>query len=117
MKTIGRSATALRWLTGIGVWVLASACGSGGPSAVREVAAPKLQCPRSELRVHLNRTTPQVREYVAACDFMYTRVLCSGNACRSAPVKPPCLDGMSCFTEDPVTLEWTLNGSPERVAN
>ena len=55
----------------------------------------------------LNRETRRVREYYVACDFTYTTVRCADGRCFPAKPKPPCFGG-GCFTEDPVTLEWTL---------
>ncbi len=75
------------------------------------VAARNLHCPQTEMESELNRETPKVREYYVACDFTYTTVRCAGDRCFPAKPKPPCVGG-DCFTEDPVTLEWTLEDPP-----
>jgi hypothetical protein len=39
---------------------------------------------------------------------VYTTVHCADGRCFPAKPKQPCFGG-GCFTEDPVTLEWTLD--------
>ncbi len=90
--------------------VLSACAGSTERPALLAVAARNLRCPRTELEFALNRETPKVREYLVACEFTYTTVRCADGRCYAAKPKPPCVGG-SCFTEDPVTLEWTLHDS------
>jgi hypothetical protein len=94
----------------VAVSLVAMSCAST-PDAVLETGGMNLNCPRQELEVALDRETPVVREYAVACNFMYTRVHCTKEGCRSAPLEPPCVGNLPCFEEDPVTLEWRL---PER---
>lgn len=88
---------------------------ASAPDAVLETGSRNLHCPRSELEVALNRETSQVREYAVACNFTYTRVHCTKEGCRSAPLEPPCVGNLPCFEEDPITLEWRLP-EKERLA-
>lgn len=81
---------------------------ASAPDAVLETGGRSLHCPRRELEVVLNRETPRVREYAVACNFMVTRVHCTNDGCRPAPVEPPCVGDLPCFEEDPLTLEWRL---------
>jgi hypothetical protein len=89
-----------------GLSLLTAACARGAPDAAVASGARSLHCGRAELESTLNRETPKVREYVVACNFMYTRVQCSDGGCRPAAVEPPCIGKKDCFEEDPVTLEW-----------
>ncbi|HTA93198.1 MAG TPA: hypothetical protein VK745_26650 [Polyangiaceae bacterium] len=93
------------------VLFLLSACAydSERPAALG-VAARNLHCPQTEMESVLNRETPKVREYLVACNFTYTTVRCADGRCFPAKPKPPCFGG-GCFTEDPLTLEWTLDDS------
>jgi hypothetical protein len=86
----------------------ATGCASAAPEGVMQVGSRNIKCPESEYETALNRTTPQVREYVVGCDFMYTRVHCTTKGCYPAEAKPPCLPNGPCFEEDPVTLRWRL---------
>jgi hypothetical protein len=83
-------------------------CAGSEPPGVLGVGSRNLRCSRSELSTTLNRTTPEVREYLVGCDFMYTRVHCTKKGCYPAEVKPPCIGQGPCFEEDPVTLRWRL---------
>jgi hypothetical protein len=95
-------------------WISAlTACAEPAPTAVVRAGLRNLKCPSGEGEMMLTRETPKVREYVVACDFRYTRVLCDAAGCRGAPPKPPC-SRSTCFEEDPVTLEWRPKGKPER---
>jgi len=89
-----------------GLLISASACARGAPDAAVATGARNLHCARTELDSVLNRETSKVREYVVACNFMYTRVHCTDAGCHPAAVQPPCLGQKDCFEEDPVTLEW-----------
>jgi hypothetical protein len=91
-----------------GVALALLACSTRENAQVRSVSAPRLKCPAQEIEMVVNRETPKVREWVAACDFMYTRVHCTERGCYAAPTKPPCIGDMPCFEEDPVTLQWNL---------
>jgi hypothetical protein len=91
-----------------------AACARDAPLAAVNAGMHNLKCPRSDIETSLVRQTPKVREYVVACDFMYTRVHCSDHGCQPAPLQPPCT-GDLCFEEDPVTLQWkpkTVDRSP-----
>jgi hypothetical protein len=95
---------------GVFVFVL-SACGASSERPLLlAVAARNLHCPQTEMVSELNRETRRVREYYVACDFTYTTVRCADGHCFPAKPKPPCFGG-GCFTEDPETLEWTLDDS------
>jgi|GEM_PF-3577048 len=92
-------------------------CSTAGESgAVLRVGSRNLRCPAADLETALNRESAKVREYYVGCEFMYTRVLCDkgtgqqASACHPAKPQPPCFGG-GCFTEDPVTFEWTLDES------
>jgi len=87
-----------------------SACARDAPVAAVNAGMRNLKCPRSDVELTLARETPKVREYVVACDFMYTRVHCSDRGCQPAPLQPPCV-GDACFEEDPVTLQWKLKSA------
>ena len=102
-----RSRKYLVVLAGLCGWILAS-CSNQEAMRARDVAQSRLKCPMGDVAVGLNRQTPQVREWVVGCNFMYMRVHCKGNACYPARPKPPCVGDMPCFEEDPVTLDWTL---------
>ena len=78
------------------------------PAAVRSVALQQLRCAPEDVYTVVNRTTAKVREWVVGCDFYYARVLCSEAGCVRARPRPACLSEVECFTEDPMTLEWTL---------
>lgn len=88
--------------------VLMTACASSAPDAVLQVGSRSLRCPHGDVSIALNRSTPEVNEYLVGCDFMYTRVHCRDAGCRPAEVKPPCIGEGPCFEEDPITLEWRL---------
>jgi hypothetical protein len=83
---------------------------AGEPPAVMSVGARNLRCQRSEVETALHRQSAQVREYYVGCDFMYTRVLCTGEECHPARPQPPCFAG-GCFKENPLTFEWELDES------
>ena len=93
-----------------------TACAAAEPSAVLRIGAKNLNCPRSEVETALNRQTPKVREYLVGCNFMYTRVHCTNAGCYAAKPEPPCFEGIPCFKEDPVTLEWVLEDPPPRIS-
>jgi hypothetical protein len=95
-------------LAGIALSTL-TACASAEPPGVVRVGSRNLNCPRAEIETMLNRETPKVREYLVGCNFMYTRVHCTSDGCYAAKPEPPCFDGMPCFKEDPVTLQWVLD--------
>jgi hypothetical protein len=78
----------------VGLCVLSGCAESAERPALLAAAARNLRCPPTEMEAQLSRETAKVREYYVACDFVYTTVHCA--------------DGR-CFTEDPVTLEWTLD--------
>jgi len=80
-------------------------CARDAPVAAVNAGMRNLKCPRGDIETELVRQTPKVREYVVACDFIYTRVHCSDRSCQPAPLQPPCV-GDLCFEEDPVTLQW-----------
>jgi hypothetical protein len=82
---------------------------------VRDIAVERLHCKNEELAVALNRETRSVREYAVGCNFMYTLVHCTDQACAPAEAKPPCVGNMPCFEEDPETLTWRLSGSDAPV--
>jgi len=75
---------------------------------VKSVAVKQLNCPADEVYAVINRTTPEVREWIVGCEFYYTRVHCGRAGCEPARPKPPCIGNLECFEEDPLTLEWTL---------
>lgn len=98
-------------LFGVVVCVLSACAYSSERPAVLGIAARNLHCPQTEMELALNRETPKVREYLVACNFTYTTVRCADGRCFPAKPKPPCFGG-GCFTEDPLTLEWTLDDAP-----
>lgn len=81
---------------------------TGEQAGVLQIGSRNLKCQRSELASVLTRESTRTREYYVACDFMYTRVLCSDKGCRSARPRPPCFGG-GCFKEDAETFEWELD--------
>ena len=93
---------------GMALWA-ATACAGSEPRAVVQIGTKNLHCPRAEVETMLNRETPKVREYLVGCNFMYTRVHCRSDGCYQAKPEPPCFEGIPCFKEDPVTLEWVLD--------
>jgi hypothetical protein len=101
-----------RFAAGLGfaatIPLIAAACAGTEPVAAVDIGMQKLRCPRGEVETTLSRRTSKVREYVVACDFMYTRVHCTDTGCYPAKIKPPCFGGVDCFEEDPVTLDWKL---------
>ena len=98
------------WWMGVSgaVVTILLACSAHETDAVRRISAPRLKCPANEIETAVNRETPAVREWIAACDFMYTRVHCTKDGCYAAEPEPPCIGNMPCFKEDPVTLKWVL---------
>ena len=90
--------------------IAAAGCAGSEPASVLQVGSRNLKCTRSEISSTLARTTPKVREYLVGCDFMYTRVHCTGDRCYPAEPKPPCIGDAPCLVEDPVTLRWELPG-------
>jgi hypothetical protein len=92
----------------VGLCVLSGCAESAERPALLAAAARNLRCPPTEMEAQLSRETAKVREYYVACDFVYTTVHCADGRCFPAKPKQPCFGG-GCFTEDPVTLEWTLD--------
>lgn len=92
----------------------AASCASRESVQARSVAAPRLQCPEGEAEIALGRQTPEVREWLVACDFAYVRIHCSKGTCTPAPARPRCVGELWCFDEDPVTLKWVLNDDVPR---
>lgn len=87
----------------------ACAATTGEPARAKLVASHRIQCAdRDQLHAGLNRKTPLVREWIVGCDFMYIRVHCTNEGCYPAEARPPCVEGVECLVEDPVTLEWKL---------
>lgn len=95
-------------LAAVGVVAGTISCTSHAPVGVRSVAQRQLRCAPDDIYAVVNRTTPRVQEWIVGCEFYYTRVLCSSEGCRVPSPKPPCFGADDCFSEDPVTLEWTL---------
>jgi hypothetical protein len=103
-------------LLSVGLALGTSGCTSGAPESAVQTGIRNLRCSRSELQTTLSRDTGVVREYYVGCNFMYTRVLCQGDRCYPAKAEPPCMPKMSCFKEDPKTLEWILDDERAPVA-
>ena len=97
----------------LGCWS-AVACASQEPMTVKSVAVKQLRCAPDDVYAIVNRTTPEVREWIVGCEFYYARVHCSKAGCQPAPPKPPCIGELTCFEEDPVTLKWELPRSARR---
>jgi hypothetical protein len=94
------------------LWLLlltgCSFAATGERAGVLHVGAQNLKCQRSELDSVLTRESTKTREYYVACDFMFTRVLCSDKGCRPGRPQPPCFGG-GCFKENAETFEWELD--------
>ena len=112
MRTKARVRTDCLALVGLAVFAIA--CASGEPLSVKSVAVRQLKCSPDDVYAVVNRTTPKVREWIVGCDFYYARVHCTSGGCEPARPKPPCIGELTCFEEDPVTLEWRLPRTAHR---
>ena len=89
-------------------------CANEESVRAKAVVGDSFKCPTSELEAGVSRETPQVREWIVGCNFIYARVHCRDGRCYRAPVEPPCMGDLPCFEEDPVTLEWNLEKTATR---
>lgn len=81
------------------VAVLAMFSGCGGPEAaqVRAISARGLKCTPDEVNIMRSRSLPELREWLAGCNFTVMRIYCNNEgSCYHPPPRVPCIGSKEC---------------------
>jgi hypothetical protein len=93
-------------LASVATMVLTLGCANPEAMQARAVVTQDGECGETELSAELQRETSVTREWRVGCDFAFQVVHCNADGCHKAPPRPPCVEGLPCFEEDPETLRW-----------
>lgn len=74
-----------------------SGCSSPEAVQVRAMSARGLKCTPDEVNVMQSRSLPELREWLAGCNFTVMRVVCGNDGrCYRPPPKIPCIGAKDC---------------------